>query len=311
MHVNFVRRHAVAGFAVFVALTLSGCVRPMSQLAQHTQAFSSAAILITNSSQDAYATANTLHYNEQIALAVIDYDKSPSWNPNDYVKPLLSDEQLIARRQVLDGLKLYSESLNELTSPKPNTGLNAAANDLGTSLQVLSKNVNTTFTGGSDLAISDTQKNILSTALVALGDYLAHRTVGKRLPTVLAENDKTIADICDALLADVKVLRRQADKDYITLEVAQDQYIRHAQPALSADQRRGEIARLPAMVREQQQNDLLLTKLEHALTGLKLTHHALAAAAQGDNPLSLRDKIAELTAEGQALASYYQGLTSK
>jgi len=283
----------------------------MSQLAQHTQAFSSAAIIVTNGSEDAYTSANTLHYNEQIALAAIDYDKSASWDPSNYVKPLLSDEQLEARREVLDGLKAYAETLGDLTSTKGNADLNAAAKDVGTNLQQLSTTVNTTFKTSTDVSISDTERNVLSTALVALGTYLQQRTVSRQLPAVLQANDKTVNDICDAVLADVKILRRQADKDYGELEVAQDNYIRHAQPPFTADQKRAEIAKLPAMVREQQENDLLLSKLEKSISSLKLTHHALAAAAQGNNPGSLRQYIAELTAEGQSLASYYQSLSTK
>lgn len=299
---------SVASLAIAVS---GGCVRSISQLALHTQAFSRAAILVTDGSEDAYASANTLHYNEQVALAVIDYDKNTSWNPENYVKPLLSDEQLEARRQVLDGLKTYAETLGDLTSSKGNVELNTAAKDVGTNLQQLSGTVNTSFKTGSDLSISDTEKNALSTALVALASYLQQRTVSKQLPAVLQANDKIVIDICNALIADVKILRRQADKDYGALETAQDQYIRHAQPPFSADQRRAEIARLPAMVREEQQNDLLLAKLEQSLSSLKLTNHALAAAAQGNNPESLKQHIAELTADGQSLSSYYQTLSSK
>ena len=283
----------------------------MSQLSLHTQAFSSAAIIVTNGSEDAYTSANELHYNEQITLAVIHYDKNPSWNPADYVKSLLSDDQLQARRLVLDGLKTYAETLSDLTSAHGNSDLNAAAKDVGSNLQQLSGSVNTSFGINTTTSITDTEKNILSTALVALGSYLQQRTVSRQLPAVLQANDKTVGDICDALAADVKVLRVQADKDYGELQVAQDEYIRHAQPPFSADQRRTEIAKLPAMVREQQQNDLLLAKLGKSLQSLKLTHHALAAAAQGNNPESLRQRIAELTADGQALSSYYQSLNTK
>ncbi len=307
---------SVQNFVLTCAATLllgfsTGCVRSMSQLAQHTQAFSNAAIVVTSGSEDAYSSANTLHYNEQISLAVIAFDKSPSWNPEAYVKPLLTDEQLEARRQVLDGLKSYAEILSDLTSTKGNTDLNAAAKDVGTNLQQLSSTVSTSFGTGTGLSISDTEKNTLSTALVALGTFLKERTVSKQLPTVLQDNDKTVAAICDALLADIKILRRQATKDYGELETAQDQYIRTAQPPFAADQRRMEISKLPAMVLQQQQNDLLLSKLDKAVRSLKLTHHALAAAAQGNSPGSLRQYIAELTAEGQSLTSYYQSLSSK
>lgn len=306
-----VQNYILAGATSFLIVVSSGCLRPMSQLAQHTQAFSNAAILVTNGSEDAYVSANNLHYDEQIELAVIDYDKSASWDPANYVKPLLTDDQLEARRQVLDGLKTYAETLSDLTSTKGDTNLNAAATGVGNNLQQLSGTVNTSFGTGTSSSISTIEKNSLSTALVALGTFLQQRTVEKRLPAVLQANDKTVSDICDSLLADIKILRRQADKDYGALETAQDGYIRHANPPFSAEEKRLEIAKLPAMIRKQQQNDLLLAKLERSLSSLKLTHHALAAAAQGNNPTSLHQYIAELTADGQSLASYYESLGSK
>ena len=290
--------------------TSSGCVRSLSQLDQHAQAFSSAAVLVTNSSEDAYTSANRLHSNEQIALAVIDYDKSTAWNPEHYVKPLLSDDQLEARREVLEGLKSYAESLAALTAPKGSTDLGDAAKGVGSNLQQLSANINTTFGTGTGSSISDTEKNVLSTALVALGTYLQQRTVSKQLPAVIQSNDKTIGDICDALVKDIEILKRQASKDYGELQVAQDSYIRHADPPFTAEQRRAEIAKLPALVRKQQQNDFLLSKLEGTLTSLKASHHALAAAAQGSDTISVQQAIAQLLAQGESLATYYESLSS-
>lgn len=305
------RVYALAGATAFLPAFATGCMRSMSPLSEHTLAFSKAAILVTNASADAYTSANQLHSDEQIARAVVDYDKSTSWDPDKYATPLLSDEQLQSRRQVLDGLKTYAETLGELTHTKSRPELDDAARSLGSNLQQLSSTVTTSFGTKSELSISDSEKSVLSTALAALGDYLQQRTISRRLPVVLRANDPTVGAICDVLIADVRVLRRQADKDYDELEIAQDEFIRHAQPPLAADQRRTEIAKLPAMVREQQQNELLLRKLEQSLGALKATHHALATTAQDSNPGSLRLHIAELTADGQSLLDSYQNLNNK
>jgi hypothetical protein len=294
------------------ALTLaaSGCVRPLSELDQHTHAFSSAAILVTNSSEDAYSSANRLHSQEQTARAVIDYNKSTSWDPDKYLTPLLKEDQLEARREVLEGLRSYASTLADLTSPKGNTDLDTAAKNVGTNLQALSGTVNTAFGTGDGSSITDDQKNLLSTALRALGDTLRQRIVSKQLPAVIQANDKTVADICTVLLADLKILKRQSSKDYGDIQLAQDQYIRTATPPLTAEQRRIEITRLLDLVRKQQQNDVLLSKLEKSIADLQTTHHALADAARGNSPVSLQQYIAQLTAEGQSLATYYQSLSS-
>jgi hypothetical protein len=41
---------------------------------------------------------------------------------------------------------------------------------------------------------------------------------------------------------------------------------------------------------------------------LAMTHHALAAAEQGNNPLSLKQKLEELEAVGANLGKFYMSL---
>jgi hypothetical protein len=48
--------------------------------------------------------------------------------------------------------------------------------------------------------------------------------------------------------------------------------------------------------------------LNNAVVKLRLTHQALAAAAQGNNPGSLTTTIAELQAAGKDLSTFYKSL---
>jgi hypothetical protein len=66
--------------------------------------------------------------------------------------------------------------------------------------------------------------------------------------------------------------------------------------------------KLPALAREQSAADERLDNLEAAITKLALTHHALAADAQGNNPESLKQRLGELQAAGESLGKFYSSL---
>ncbi len=75
--------------------------------------------------------------------------------------------------------------------------------------------------------------------------------------------------------------------------------------------RRELITQLPAMARQQQASDLQLSQLSAAIVRLELTHHALAAEAQGNNPESLKQRLAELETAGEDLGKFYSSLPTK
>jgi hypothetical protein len=309
--------HSLRGRHLWLALALgafglTGCPATPGPLSKHANAFAAATVIVVNGASDAYTKANTLHDDAEMSLAVLDYDKNPSWNPSDYVKPLLSPEQLEARLTILNGLKTYAQTVADLASGGSKTDLNKAAADVGTNLQELSKSVasslSTSIPGAAPL--SDTEKNAISTALVGLGTFLAERRVEKSLPKVIEDSDSEVSELCKILDSDITILRRQADVDYGRVIMAEDQFIRHAGTSLNASDRRAEIRKIPEFVLEQQQNDELLAKLQKTIQSLSLTHHAFAAAAQGNNPESVSQYISDLSAEGQSLAAYYQSLSS-
>jgi hypothetical protein len=304
-------RWLTAALAV-LSLGLSGCPTATRPLARDANAFSAATVLVVHGASDAYTKANELHDRAQLGLAVLDYDKKPAWNPNDYVKPLLTSEQLNARLHILNGLKSYAQRVADLASGGKQTDLDNAAQEVGTNLQDLSKNIpealSTSIPGAGP--ISDTTRDVLSTALVALGRFLQERKVATSLPAVIEENDKNVTELCSYLQSDISILRRQADVDYGRVILSEDQYIRHEGNDLTPTERRAEIQKLPQYVLEQRQNDELLAKLDRTIHKLAETHHAFAAAAQNHNTESLRQYILDLSAEGQSLADYYQSLPS-
>ncbi len=299
-------------YAVAVAFVLSlgvgGCLSPY---AKHAEAFSTATNTVIDSSEDAYRGANKLRLEEQVAAAVFDYDKNPAWSPYKDYKPLLTPDQLSARIKVLDGLKAYAASLVELTS-KPSgaeeAALESAAEGVGDNLLSLNQNVATNFSSLNAPVMSTTQANVVSTAVLGLADYLRARKVKGSLPKVTQDMNPHIQELCSLLDNDIQILRRQADVDYQTLATELDQSIRHEGNANSPYERRQEVGSLIQIAQQQTANDELLTKLQAALHSLALTHQALAAAAQGNNPESIQAKIADLEATGKDLGAFYGSL---
>lgn len=302
---------SAAGLVVLCAL-LVGC--SLSPLAKHATAFSLATNTVVSSSEDAYRAANRLRQDEQIAESIYAYEKNPNtWNPYTDWKPLLSPSQLDARIKVLDGLRAYAASLVQLTGKPSKTdsdALDSAASGVGSNLQSLSQTVSTDLStaipGAS--AISTTNANIISTAVLGLGEYLQGRKVRGSLPKVTQDMNQNVQTLCELLKQDIDVLRRQADVDYGSLIESESQFLLHQGDALTPVEKRNETGKLIALASEQKANDALLEKLQDAIVKLALTHQALAAAAQGNNPETLQQKISDLEAAGEELGNFYKSL---
>ncbi len=305
------RRPDTVAFAMVASLALSlfatGCLSP---LAKHATAFSAATATVIDGSEDAYRAAMRLRLQEETAASVYAYDKDPTWSPYKDLTPLLTPVQLTARIKVLDGLKAYADTLVDLTSGKPSAGLENSAEGVGTNLQGLNQTVATDLSTAIPNApvMSTAQANQVSTAVLALGEYLIARKVKGSLPKVTQDMNPHVQTLCELLNSDVVLLRRQADVDYQSQITQLDQSIRHEGAAVSPYEHRLEIGTLIALANQQKANDDLLAKLQTALHTLAMTHQALAAAVQGNNPESISQKIAELAAAGHDLNVYYKSL---
>lgn len=301
----------LAKAAVAFSVLAIGC--SLTPLAKHTAAFSTATNQVIDSSEDAYRAANQLRQDEQAAAAVYDYDKNPKWSPYKDTKPLLTPEQLNARITVLDGLKAYATSLVQITGSQSSKDLNTAAAGVGSNLESLSSTVATDLKSSvpNVPVMSAAEANGVSTAIRALGDYLIAKRVKGSLPKVTQDMNPVVKTLCELLNSDIVVFRRQADVDYQTLIEQDDQFIRHPAAPLDPVEHRDEIGKLIILANQQKANDELLTKLQGALHTLELTHQALAAAAQGNDPESIQQKIADLEAAGQSLASFYNSLPTQ
>jgi hypothetical protein len=297
----------VAAAALLLSLLTTGCLSP---LAKHAAAFSAATATVIDGSEDAYRAAMQLRLQEQAAASVYAYDKNPQWSPYKDPVPLLTPDQLNARIKVLDALKAYADTLVDLTSGKPSKDLEANAQAVGTNLQGLNQSLATNLsTAVPNLPVMSTANaNAASTAVLALAEYLISRKVKAALPKVAQDMNTTVTTLCELLNSDITILRRQADVEYQTLIEEENQSIQHEGTAVSPYERRLEIGNLLVLAAQQKANDDMLAKLQTALHTLAMTHQALAAAAQGNNPESIAQKIAELQAAGKDLGNYYKVL---
>lgn len=280
-----------------------GCA--VSPLARHTATFSSAASSVIDNSTNAYRAAVDLHAEEQVSAGVLKFEQKQPWDPkND--QPLLSQAELQKRIDVLAALRSYATSLADVTSGIDSPALDSAAAASGASLVQLSVNVASSEPNGVIKPLSTQNAAIASTATKALGEYLISKKVKSRVPQVIKSMDPQIQGLCSLLANDVDLIRAQAKTDYGELFTQQRTFIVTEGAQLSALDRRAEIERLPEINRRANASDQMLANLHLAIEQLALTHHALAAAAQGNNPEALKSRIADLQAIGENLGHFYQ-----
>jgi hypothetical protein len=319
-------------------LLLTGC--SLSPLAKHATAFSAATTLVVTNSEDAYRTAIQLHDVEQSSDFVSAYEANLSFDPYSWKqpKPLISPKGLATRIALLDSLRVYAQSLVALTNGSDTASLDAAAKSLSGDLSGLTTAVNTDIAAGqastsTGITIPSKVAPGIATGLKALGDYLANRKVEKQLPPILQRMDDPVRNIALLLEADVTDLRRQTKDDYEQMVAHKDSFIRKNSAAptppagttpppvttpptpppvlMTPVEQDHEIRQIPILIADQQRADLRLAALAKAIRDLALTHHALAAAAQHNDPISLKDRIKALEDAEASLASFYSSVESK
>jgi hypothetical protein len=156
--------------------------------------------------------------------------------------------------------------------------------------------------------ISSGVQNGISTAFNALGQFLINRTIANELPQQVEKMDPQVAALCELLAKDIELIQEQEKIDSNDIIDKQTDFVRNAK--LDPEERRVEFMKLPEMAREQRANDQELTDLHTALIHLELTHHALAAAAQGNNPETFTQELKDLGAVGESLGKFYSSLPS-
>jgi len=326
-----------AGALALCAL-VSGC--GTQPLAKHATAVAAATAPVVDQAEDAYKSANAIHDMSENYDAVSEFDKTaPVYNPRN-VKPLLSDAQIDARLAVLKGFQVYVQTLVAVTAGTDSPALEAAAKSAGGSLAGLANNAGpevesalgiavasasttdttvTTISGSTTTTTTSTAstpaplvtpqiKNVMSAGIDALGQYLVSRKVKEELPGVVEKMDPQVKALCELLAQEIDILSSQEKIDYDSVINRETLFIRTA--TLSAEERREAIMKLPDLGRQEQAAAQKLAQLKGSLLKLELTHHALAAEAQGNNPESLKSKMGDLAAAGNNVGKFYSSLST-
>ena len=320
-----------------LALTFSLCLSTtgcLSSLAKHSAALSTATTPVVDQAATAYRTAQALHDLRVDYDAIPEFEATqPVYNPRN-IQPLMSDKDIQVRLAVLEAFKCYVQSVVAITNGTNSKELDAAAQSVGDSLSAIGHSLapaiestlgiataaastietTTTITSGNTTAATSSTspqiQNGISTAVNALGQFLVSRKIKKELPEKIKDMDPHVEALCKLLEQDIDTLQGQEQRDYNRIINQQTLFVRQT-TTLDPQQRREQIMTLPRIVRQQRASDQELAELRASLVRLALAHHALAAEAQGNNPESLKGKLADLEAAGDNLGKFYSSLPSQ
>jgi hypothetical protein len=308
-------------------MAASGCMKPV---AEHATVVAAAIAPVVDQASAAYTAANKIHDMAENYDAVTAFEKpsppNPVYNPRT-VAPLLSQSQLELRLAVLKGLQGYSQTIVAVSGTQ-SAELDAASKSLGSGLVAVGNTflpagttkpetetetengVTTTETvTTSTNAITPGEQNLLSTAINALGQYLASKKTKEELPSVVEKMDPQVKLLCELLAKEIDILSSQETIDFNLVIDRQTLFLRTT-TTLDPETRREQIMKLPELARQQKQAAQQLKQLRAGLVGLEMTHHALAAELQGNNPESIKQKFSDLAAAGGNLGKFYSSLAS-
>jgi len=329
--------HLAAGPLILCSL-LAGCVP--SQINKHATALSESLAPFVEQSSVAYRQAVSLHNLRNDYEAVVAYEvKDQSYNPRD-APVLLAEKDIQARLAVLAALQVYSKTLVAITQSTDSSELDAASesvgsnltslgNDLGPSIENVlgiaaasgTTTITTVSTSGSTSTSSTTTssaptlspevRNGISTAIDAMGQYFVNRKLTKELPGYIEKMDPNVQMFCKVLKDDIRTLDALEERDYNRILNLEKQFLlEDEQPGKNVNPEawRREVMELPEIARQQEEAHERLSELGQAIDNLALTHHALTAAAQNNNPESFETKLKDLADAGSSLGKFYSSL---
>ena len=201
--------------------------------------------------------------------------------------------------------------MNGVRSPQ----LDSAAQSAGSGISAVSASLAPTIEAvvshqpaATTSPITPEVTNGISTAANALGQFLVSKKIKRELPALIS-TDQPVQFLC-TLLAGPRCDSRPGKREYDQIINRQTLFIAK-NPNLDPEERRMEIMKLPGIVRKEDLDAKQLTSLKTSIEKLALTHHAIAADAQGNNPELLRAKLNDLASAGSGLGAYYSSLPTQ
>ena len=306
------------------SLSTTGC---LSSLHKQTLALSVATTPVIDEATHTYHAAQKMHDLKVDYDAVDDFSKTKTVHPETVVS-FPSEQAIHVRLTLLQAFKCYVQSLVEITSGVSSPKLEAAATSVGASLTTIGNRFAPTpddplaLTAASDSTTLDSTplisvkgQNILSTAALAFGEFLVHRTIKKELPSKVVKMDADLKTLCKAMLDDIDILAKQEERDLDSIRDRQTLFVQSTMQAgalpLAPDQQRVQVLKIPDAIREHRATQEQFADFRASLIHLYMTHHALAAEIQKNNPRSLQGLLGDLTAAGSDLGKFYSSLPTQ
>jgi len=331
-------RAGMVMLAAGLCLVSTGCIP--KQLPPQVTLLSNATAPVIDQARDAYRTAQAVHAQRVNFDAAADFDRTGVFVPGS-IHEWPPDNDIQVRLDTLSALQLYVEQVGQILSDSDSPALDSASKSLGANLTSLGNRLApaaesalgvappapastttttiTTTTGNTSTTttstdstpppfISSTAQAGIATAFNALGKFLIYKTISKNLPPQIEAMDTHVQALCELLARDIGYIQLQEKLDGDDIIDKQTDFIRNSK--LDAEERRIEFMKLPDMARQQRVNDQKLTALHAAIVHLELAHHALAAAAQGNNAETFTQKVGDLVSAGQDLGKFYSSQSS-
>ena len=299
---------------LILPIGITGC---FSSLQKHGTALANAIAPVVQTAKPTYQEANQVHEMWQDYDAAYNFDlTSGVYNPRS-IKPFLSDKDIQTRLAVLTAFQVYVQSINDIMNGVRSPQLDSAAQSAGSGISAVSASLAPTIEAvvshqpaATTSPITPEVTNGISTAANALGQFLVSKKIKRELPAAIISTDKPVQTLCTLLVADLDVIQDQEKREYDQIINRQTLFIAK-NPNLDPEERRMEIMKLPGIVRKEDLDAKQLTSLKTSIEKLALTHHAIAADAQGNNPESLRAKLNDLASAGSGLGAYYSSLPTQ
>jgi len=284
------------------ALLMCGCVS--SKGPTQIKKFSDAVALTATNAKTAFETEENGYVEEEISRVALDTNIL-TWDPK-LVHSFLRPEDIQARLDVLEVLKLYAAKLSLLVGNASTSNLDLATSKFGKAVNKIDTNL-VVIGLQSKEPLTSGEINIFTTAFNAIANWIITRQEEKAAVLAIQTNRQNVADICRLLEKDLKSLRPQLRETFKqTLKNDNDGMI-HDWPTLTTAQKREAVCNEVRLVSEMQQCDSSLAALQSAITNLAAAHSSLDQLFT-TNRLKASALIDQFSAEAQRISTYYNSL---
>jgi hypothetical protein len=295
-------------------LLLTGC--SSDQGSQRIAAFASATSTTTTGATAAFNTVEDTYYQQQLTRAENDFDANGGIKPGSFHK-FFRPEDLALRLDVLAGIKKYADSLTSITGTGQLDQYDTDTKALFSKLSTLDQDSVKSHILSST-AVSDSDIQIFTTAVNALGRWYIEWRREKGVKEVIDDMSPQVSKICLILSKEVGTnpklhngegggpcLRYEVWKDYSDMITLQNNFIlgNHLDPEV----KRSEIDKLANLYKEQDAADRTLYQVSVSLTALAKANDQLKDAFAEKAP-SLDQAISDVQAEASRISTYYSGL---